>query len=155
MEAVIWQSVAATAVAIVVGIYAATRRDVVLLPLVALIGAVVFWTDAGKGVHADGGGYTTTHAILRNITVDSPNADRSHLAFSGVGLLQIHDFQVVGNRTAIDLDNAFGGPVSNGTVELHLPSPASAYGGFQAGVKVKQGGVTLTNPQIDALGVLP
>lgn len=114
-------------------------------------GAVAFWTDAGKGVHTTPEGYSTPFARLENIRVVSPQADRSHIQISGVGLVQIKRFLVRGNRAAFDFENLYGGPLPNGTVQFLGAKPLSANPGFKSGTKIRLQNQTLSNQQIDSL----
>ncbi len=115
------------------------------------LGAVVFWSDSGKGLHLDSKGFTTTAAVLENIHVDSPNADRSHIAIKGVGYTKIRRFFVKGNKVAVDLDSPSGGPVYNGVVEFQTTGALSKWNGFKSYIKVKKNGQTLSNTQIDTI----
>lgn len=115
------------------------------------LGAVVFWSDTSKGLHLTPDGFTCPQAILKNIRVNSPNADRNHVAISGVGVVEIHDFQINGGKTAFSFDDTFGGPIDNGEERFCLPPLVSQYAGFQSNGKVKRNNQPLSDQQIDAL----
>lgn len=115
------------------------------------MGAVVFWSDSGKGLFLNPNGYTTSYAEIRNFTVNSPAADRSHVMISGVEEAVIGGFSIMGNRTVFDLESQFGGPIPNGSVIFQTPVAPSGYSGFQAGTKVRNKNITLSNQQIDMM----
>lgn len=115
------------------------------------MGAVVFWSDSGKGLYLTPEGYTTPYAYLENIRVDSPNADRSHIMAAGVGLLEIKRFLVKGNRAAFDFNSIYGGPIPNGQVRFLGQSSLASHPGFKSGQKIKSNGQVLTNQQINSL----
>ncbi len=115
------------------------------------MGAVVFWSDAGKGLHLTPDGFTCPYASLENIKVLSPIADRSHIAIKGVGYIKIRRFLIKGNKAAFDLDSKYGGPVLNGVVDFDHFGSLSSSSGFKAASKIKVKDVALSNATIDNL----
>jgi len=115
------------------------------------LGAVVFWSDIGKGLHLTPEGYSCPGALIKNLSVDSPATGRSHVMVSGVGVFEIRRFFIKGNKTALDFDTQATGP-KNGSVYINVPGLASQYLGFQSTIKVQMDGIKLNSTQIDALG---
>ncbi len=115
------------------------------------MGAIVFWSDSGKGLYTTPEGYTTPYARLENIRVESPSADRSHIMAAGVGLLEVKRFLVRGNRAAFDFNSTYGGPIANGQVRFIRQGPLATHPGFKSGLKIKLNNQSLSNQQINSL----
>ena len=139
-------------------------------------GVVVVYTDAGQnhGTYLvsgpDGNLYSTRSLSIRDITVDLPFADRTHVGISGVEFVRIGDFSIAGNRTAIALDSYHNearfnntlcvidgevtrssATINNGIVEFHVPRPLSQYPGFGAANKIDDGWYWQNGPRANHL----
>ncbi len=149
-------------------------------------GAVVVYTDAGfnHGAYLHTGGEGNLHSTyslsIKDLNVNLPFADRTHVGISGIEFVRIHDFSIAGSRTAIALDSWFNQArfnnsltvvdgtvtrttawINNGSVEFCVPPPLSQYPGFDSASKIADswfldaGGShrsnILSNAQIDAI----
>ena len=85
---------------------------------------------------------SSTPARKVEIRVRAPDADRSHVMISGAERVHVFDFDIEGNKAALDGvvsagQAQLGGPIRNGRVIYHLPDPASDYSGFKSWQKVQ------------------
>jgi len=137
-------------------------------------GVIAVWTDASPehGAQlfhgADGGLYSTRGVTVESLDVDTPHADRAHVALSGVEHIRIEDFRIRGNRVAFHLDAPEGvarirGParvdgervlledrsIVNGRVDFATPGPLSRFPGFQSAAKIRLGRQDLSDAEID------
>lgn len=122
---------------------------------------ICFWSVPHSGLHLTPSGHTCPRAYINGVRIDAQetagvDTDRYHMAFSGVGRVQIGEFDIAGDQVAIDLDNSYGGGIDNGSVQLMVAGAdgtASSYGGFRSKRKMARENVPLTDAQIDLLGV--
>lgn len=124
-------------------------------------GALVHWTDAGHGAYLTPDGFSSGGLTIRNFTCDHPNANRTHLQIDGARSVRISNWNIKGNKTAIQLNSQNTARPDNGSVGLLLRDPSippSQWSGWQALRKIErynnhQSNQTLSNAQIDALQV--
>ena len=124
-------------------------------------GGVVVYTDAGPNhgtyLHTGGDGklYSTYSLSVEGLNINLPHADRTHVGMSGIEFVRIHDFSIVGSRTAIALDSWYNQArfnnslvvidgdvtrvstwINNGSVDFLVPRPLSQYPGFDSASKI-------------------
>lgn len=132
-------------------------------------GALVFYTDTGKGVHRfdpegehlgmslwdgeyeSGAEFSHTWVAIRNFhcRMDKQDANgrraREPISISGIARLTISGLDANGAGSALHLfPRPYGGPLDNGTVTLDLDGKANAYEGLH-GLPVRYAGATLDN----------
>lgn len=121
-------------------------------------GAIVVWSDAGKGLWTTPDGYTVPKLTLSNIKCSSAVALKPHVALDGVGAIVVEaPFAVSGApRGCIDVDNAFGGPLHVGSLSFvgDFGGALSTCGAFGAGPALRWGGVAWSAAKLDALLVV-
>ena len=84
-------------------------------------GGIVLWTDAApnKGVWLTLDGYSCPAVEFSGIDLESTVNSNPHIAIDGVGTVRFLDEpRIIGQRTAIDIDNNYGGPPKVGRVEF-------------------------------------
>jgi len=114
-------------------------------------GAVAIWVDDSPehGAHFDPDGYANGPVIIDGLFVFAPNADRNHVLITGSRGVHLHDFSIIGNRTAFEFRQQAW---PNGYVRCHLPDPVSRYPGFGSPWKMQWAfGWLLSDEEIDAL----
>ena len=116
-------------------------------------GGIVVWTDTSHGVHLNPAGYSTDAVVLKNITINAPNADRDHVMISGVQWFFMQEpFAITGNQTALHIWPPQGGPIGVGFADIDTGIvPVSQYAGWQSAIKMKYIGIVLSDAIIDAL----
>jgi len=139
-------------------------------------GAVVVYTDAGQNhgsylmTGADGNLYSTRSLSIRDVTIDLPLADRTHVGISGVEFVRIGGFSIAGSRVAIALDSYYNearfnntlcvidgvvtrssATINNSIVEFLVPRPLSQYPGFSSANKIDDGWFWQNGPRANHL----
>ena len=90
---------------------------------------------------------------MKNINVTAPQAQRSHIAISGVEEVEVMaPFNVTGSSKAFNFNTQYGGGINNGSVKfLEFPSLLSDYSGFNSNIKIMDSGSALSDPEINSL----
>jgi len=110
-------------------------------------GGIVFWTDdsPSHGAILNAAGFSTTYAYIAGNTIHGTGTNPC-VAASGCQVVNVGVNTFAMGGVGVAFDTQFGGPIPNG--KEYLP-PSTMAGWLQGGAKATDGGIVLTDAQID------